>query len=148
MTIFRKLLILLSTLLVISTVPVACVNNPKIVAPVNSELEPRVQGRWDALIDKNFEQAYQYFSPAHRRLFPLQHYLSSTGSSVNWLSSEIIDIKINEERAEVKVRMVSTLDLPMGVGDDFGQFTKDLRETWLWVDGQWWYTDDGGGSLF
>ena len=148
MAIFRKLLILLATLLVISTVPVACVNNPKIVVPVNSELEPRAQGRWDALIERNFEQAYEYYSPNHRRLYPFQHYLSNTGSSVNWLSAKVIDIKFYEKRAEVKVRMNSTLNLPMGVGEDFGKITKDLDEIWLWVDGQWWYTDDGEGSLF
>ena len=103
MAIFRKLMILLATLLVISTVPMACVNNPKIKAPVNSELEPRVLGRWDALMARHFDEAYEYLSPAYRKLFPIGHYLSKTGSSVIWLSADITNIQFNDNRAEVTI---------------------------------------------
>ncbi len=145
MTIYKKLLITLATILVISTVPVAC-RNPDV--PVPAELEPRVLGRWDALIDRNFETAYEYFSPAYRKLFPVEHYLSQTGPSVRWLSINIKDTRFTDKRANVKLVLEFQLDLPMGEGDSFGTVSRTVDEVWLWVDGEWWYTSDEVDSLF
>ena len=149
MIIFRKPMISLATILVVSTAMVACVNKPqKEITPINSELESRVTGRWDALMAKRFDEAYEFFTPAYRNLFPLQHYLSKTGSSVNWLSVNIKDIQFDDKLAKVKVEVEYILNLPMGVGDDFGHITKDIDEVWLWVDETWWYTSNDDGSLF
>lgn len=156
MTKIRRLLVSLTTLLLISTLPVACVNSPQLKDDAGNplptpadyaRLESRVLGRWEALINKDFELAYEYFSPSYRKLFPLQHYLSRTGSSVRWLSANIKDSQYAETRAEVVVVVDFKLDLPMGEGDGFGQISKDLKETWLWVDDQWWYVSDVDGSL-
>jgi len=156
MTKIRRHLVSLTTLLLIATLPVACVNNPQfkdgagnpIPTPADyAKLESRVLGRWEALINKDFELAYDYFSPSYRKLFPLQHYLSRTGSSVRWLSANIKDSQYAETRAEVVVTVDFNLALPMGEGDGFGKISKDLDEVWLWVDGQWWYVSDGDGSL-
>jgi len=149
MIMLRKILIAVLALLVFSIVPTACVNNAQLKKPpMNSELEPRVLSRWNTLMDGEFEQAYEFFSPSHRKLFPLEHYLSNTGSTVQWLSVEVESIKFDGNRASVLVALEHRLILPMGVGDDFGKIGKDIVETWLWVNGQWWYTDDGAGSLF
>ena len=156
MTVLRKLLLSLATLLLLSIVPVACVNQPQTkadadhtiqVPPVNSELESRVLGRWDALMEQNFDQAYEFFSPAYRKLFPLEHYLKTTGSSVNWLSVKIKDIQFDDKRAKVKLVLEFQLVFPMGAGEDFGQISKDIGEVWLWIDGAWWYTTDDDGTL-
>ena len=104
-------------------------------------------GRWEALINRDFELAYGYFSPSYRKLFPLQHYLRNTGSSVRWLSANIKDSQYAEARAEVVLVVDFKLDLPMGQGDGFGEVSKDLDEVWLWVDGQWWYVSESDGSL-
>jgi len=152
----RRLLVSFATLFLISTLPVACENNPRVEPDVLTamptpadfaKLDSRVLGRWEALIDKDFEQAYGYFSPAYRKLFPLRHYLSRTGSSVNWLSANIKDSQYEGARAEVRVEVNYKLDFPMGQGDDFGEISKVLKEIWLWVDGQWWYSSDNDGKL-
>ena len=149
MTKLKKLLISLGVLLVLAAVLVY-VNNPRIISdapPVDSRLEPRVLSRWDALIDRNFEQAYEYFSPAYRKLFPLENYLAKTGSSVAWVSIKIKGIQFDGQRAEVKLVLEYRLILPMGAGEDFGQIPKDIDEVWLWIDGDWWYTKAGDGRL-
>ena len=104
-------------------------------------------GRWEALINKDFEQTYGYYSPSYRKLYPLRHYLSSTGSSVRWLSVNIKDSQYADTRAEVRVELNYQLDFPMGAGEDFGTMTDEYKEIWLWVDGQWWYTSDDDGTL-
>lgn len=152
----RRLPVSSATLILISTLLIACVNNPQVKPDVLTamptpadfaKLDSRVLGRWEALMDKDFEKAYGYFSPAYRKLFPLRHYLSGTGSSVNWLSAEIKDSQHAGTRAEVRVIVNYKLDFPMGQGDDFGEIIKELEEIWLWVDGQWWYTSEDDGKL-
>jgi|GEM_PF-1372452 len=145
-----------ATLFLISTLLVACVNHPQVKPDVLTAmptpadfamLDSRVLGRWEALINRDFETAYGYFSPAYRKLFPLRHYLSRTGSSVRWLSAEIKDSQYTGARAEVRATVGYELSLPMGQGDDFGEITKELKEVWLWIDGQWWYTSEDDGKL-
>jgi hypothetical protein len=152
----RRLLVSLATLLLISTLLMACVNNPQVKPDVLTamptpedfaKLDSRVLGRWEALIDRDFEKAYGYFSPAYRKLFPLRHYLSRTGSSVDWISADIKDSQYAGTRAEVRVEVDYKLDFPMEQGEGFGEISKELREIWLWVDGQWWYTDENDGKL-
>ncbi len=144
MTKLRKRLISLAVLLLVSSVPVACVNHQ----PVPSKLESRVLSRWDALMAYNFDVAYEFFSPTYRKLFPLSYYLSTAGTTVKWLSVKITDIQFEDRRARVTFILKYELELPMGVGKDFGKIDKEVHEVWLWADGNWWYTDDGKGTLF
>jgi len=147
----RKLFISVASLLIISTVPVACdqfesdSNQTIQTEPVNAKLESRVLGRWDTLIAKNFDQAYEFFSPAYRKLFPLEHYLPTTGANVDWLSTKIKDVKFDGDRAEVTLILNYRLNLPMSAGDSFGKIGKNVNEIWLWIDGEWWY-DSGNNS--
>lgn len=152
----RRLLVSLATCLLISAGPVACVNNSQVKTDADNamptpadfaKLDSRVLGRWDALISRDFEQAYGYFSPAYRKLFPLRYYLANTGSSVGWKSASIKDSQYADTRAEVWVVVDYNLVFPMGQGDDFGTISKEIKEIWLWIDGQWWYTSDGDGGL-
>jgi len=152
----RRLPVSLAALLLISILLAACDNDPQVKPDVLTAmptpadfamLDSRVLGRWEALINRDFETAYGYFSPAYRKLFPLRHYLSRTGSSVRWLSAEIKDSQYTGARAEVRVTLGYELSLPMGQGDDFGEMTTELKEVWLWIDGQWWYTSEDDGKL-
>ncbi len=143
----RKLFISVASLLVISTVPVACdqieSDSKQTIQtePVNAKLESRVLGRWDTLIDKDFVQTYEFFSPAYRKLFPLGHYLSTTGANVDWVSTKIIDVKFDGNRAEVTLMLNYRLNLPMTAGANFGKISKNITEIWLWIDGEWWYNN-------
>jgi hypothetical protein len=77
----------------------------------------------------------------------LEHYLSQTGTTVNWLTIGIKNIDFDGRRANVVVELEYVLELPMGAGEEFGKISKNLDEVWLWVDGQWWYTSDSSGVL-
>jgi hypothetical protein len=111
-----------------------------------SKLEERVSSRWAAMIKKDFAQAYEYFSPAYRKLFPLESYLKETGPDVDWITSKILNISMTGDRAEVKVHLDYRLNLPpeAGIGD-VGIIGTDLNEVWLWEDGNWWYVHEHKG---
>jgi len=151
MIILRKPLVSLAVLVLIAIVPVACVNNPlakKDSPPVNAGLESRVLARWDALMNKDYEQAYALLSPAYRKLFSLKHYLSETGTTVKWVSVQVNDIRFTGKRAEVYLSLDYQLSLPMDEGDDFGTMQTNVTEVWLWNEGDWWHVIIDDGKLF
>jgi hypothetical protein len=105
-----------------------------------SKLKERVSGRWAAMIKKDFSEAYEYFSPAYRKLFPLESYLRKTGPNVDWITAKILNISMNGDRADVKVHLDYRLNLPPDAGmGDVGIIGHDLDEVWLWKDENWWY---------
>jgi hypothetical protein len=114
-------------------------------------LAARVTARWDAMIRRDIEQAYEFLSPSYRALFPLEHMRRLSGRSVNWTSIDIESISIAGETANVIVTLHYRLTLPpqagFGPGDDFGPQTKRIEEAWVNRDGEWWYVDPGGGRL-
>jgi hypothetical protein len=114
-------------------------------------LAARVSARWDAMIRRDFAQAYEFLSPSYRALFPLEHMRGLTGSSVNWRSIDIESISIAGETASVILSLDYRLTLPpaagLGPGEDFGVLTKHIEETWVNRDGEWWYVDPRGGRL-
>jgi hypothetical protein len=121
-----------------------------LLKPDTSALKKRVSERWDSLIAKDFAKAYEYFSPAYRKLFPLDRYLGLTGNSVQWKSIDIKDISVDGGRADVKILLRYRVTLPPEPGfnmDALGTLDKTIHEVWLWEDGNWWYINPTGGWL-
>jgi hypothetical protein len=109
-------------------------------------LEQRVNSRWAAMIKKDFTQAYQYFSPAYRKLFSLETYLDRTGRNVDWISAEILEVSIKGSRAKIRVHVDYRLNLPPEANfGGVGTIGTDLDEVWLFEDGNWWYVQQEGG---
>lgn len=156
----KKLLIFLILLLVGSIVLIAYVNEPSFKAKLNqvfytapdeSELEPRVLSRWKAMKAHDFSQAYEYFSPTYRKLFSLNEFNNSVGTTVEWVSVKVNKIQVEGSRAEVTLSIDFRLHLPLGAGFDFGDETGKINkienEVWLWKNGEWWIVNLNTGRL-
>jgi hypothetical protein len=121
-----------------------------LLQPDTSALKKRVSERWDALIAKDFAKAYEYFSPAYRKLFPLERYMGLTGNNVQWKSIDIKDISVDGDRADVEILLRYRVTLPPEAGfnmDDFGVMDQAIHEVWLREDGNWWYLNPSDGRL-
>lgn len=119
-------------------------------APSEARLRERVQGRWDALIKRDFTAAYQYFSPAYRKLTPLEKYSARFGSAVAWESITITGVSLGEGKADVSFELSYQLAIPTGdgaaLGESIGSISKSMKETWLWSEGEWWFVELPDGS--
>ncbi len=112
--------------------------------PDPTTLDARVLARWKAMKAEDFKEAYRFFSPSFRKLFPLDYYLKSTGSNVKWIYFKIKEKNINGERAEVLVDVRYKLNLPgpgASIGEEIGTLSKRIKEVWLWRDGNWWFAN-------
>ena len=119
--------------------------------PDESKLEPRVLSRWKAKKAYDFTQAYEYFSPAYRKLFSLKQYKKSVGTTVKWVSVKVNKIQVVGSRAEVTLSINFLLHLPFGAGLDFGDkngvMSDTINEVWLWENGEWWIVNLDNGRL-
>lgn len=113
-------------------------------APVDSTdassmatLEQRALARWQALIERRIESAYEYLTPGYRATRSVTEYAASVGSAVRWT-------KIAWHQAEcaqpdsclVQLLLDYSIHAP-GVGEIPSISTQEER--WLFVDGQWYF---------
>jgi hypothetical protein len=108
-------------------------------APASAEdtLKQRVSERWVALTKRDFQQAYQYESPAYRAVYTLDDYRGGFGGQVAWKRAEVTQVAIHGERAEVMVKVDYKAALPMQGAEVVDGLTH-LQENWINEGGTWY----------
>lgn len=110
-------------------------------------LRQRVEARWDALLKRDYEQAYTFFSPTYRAVFSLEQFGRDQRSGVPVVDAEVADIEIDTPKddseisratAIVNVAYQASLSESVGMTDIINTY----REQWLQRDGEWWYVPD------
>ncbi|CAG0898361.1 unnamed protein product, partial [Cyprideis torosa] len=79
-------------------------------------IEKRFKDRWQALIDREFETAYGYESPAYRNSVDLPAYVASYHPGLTWTSVAVDEVKIEDEAKAA----LNTLDAEVGGGTSAG----------------------------
>jgi len=102
-------------------------------------IEERAQARWDALIERNTGQAWEYYTPGYRETVDRRDFAYSIANRpVRWVQAEVRDADCGEERCTVRTELGYTLpSAPHGLSRQVQRRT--IEETWVRIDGQWWY---------
>ena len=96
----------------------------------------RAEARWDALIHRNFEKAWEYTQPAYRALVAQKDYSKQFGAAGQWKGVQVHQVTCEPERCTVRLRLTSTLNVPRFQGQELIGY---IDETWVRSDGQWWF---------
>jgi hypothetical protein len=96
------------------------------------------QKRWEALIKRDFNAAYEYLQPGYRAVRSADAYKNSFGSAGQWLSAEVNAATCEPERCTVKVRLVTKNFAPQTMRS-LPQITTVVDETWVRDEGNWWF---------
>lgn len=116
-------------------------------APHEQALQQRVEARWDALLERDYESAYAFFSPTYRAVFSLEQFMRGQQSGVPVVDAEVAEIEIGDPNdgsetshatAIVNVAHQTSLSESIGMTDIINTY----REQWLRRDGEWWYVPD------
>lgn len=101
------------------------------------ELRARVEARWAALVAGDFDRAYEFETPAYRKIYTAQQFRARFGRDLRWKQARVVEIELRRpEVATVAVEIeYSIFASGRGMMEDK---TVDT-ETWLRVDGQWWH---------
>ena len=96
----------------------------------------RSEARWDALIKRDFDKAWEYTQPAYRALVGQKAYYKRFGGAGPWKGVQIHEVTCEPERCTVRLRLTSTINVPRFRGQEL---TGYIDETWVRADGQWWF---------
>lgn len=127
------------TTVVSAEAPVLDASQQSLVTTRRAELEQRVTAKWDALIRKDLAAAYSLTSPAYRNLFSLDAFKRNFSlNKVAWRRIEVVstDFK-SDDAATVGIKVHFVYYQPQA--ENTKEITTYIHESWVRVDGQWWY---------
>lgn len=101
-------------------------------------LEKRVIAKWDALIKKDFAQAYTFTSPSYRKLYSLDDFKRKFGSKVVWRGVDVLSVSFEGDDAASVDMNIRIVYHDSQTEKSFNMKTH-VKESWVRADGQWWY---------
>jgi hypothetical protein len=105
-------------------------------AAKEQRLRERVQQRWDAVVKRDFEKAFEFETPEYRKGHTAEDYGRQFGTMVQWHMARVKDIGYHSpDEAEVVVALDFSFPLPAG---EDAKTTIDAREKWVFLEGDWW----------
>ena len=97
----------------------------------------RAQERRMAMIDGDFEKAYEYLSPGYRANTSLNAWKGRFGGAVNWTDAEVRSVECEDDDACTATVLLSyRVSMPQG-GDREGR--RPFDEQWVRSEGEWWH---------
>ena len=103
------------------------------------EVRARATGRWNALIAKDRERAYQYLAPTVRANLSFERFREAHGDTLA-KAVRVREIECESATCTVRVALDAESFIP---GTRGTMLTTVLQETWVRQDGQWWFNLGG-----
>lgn len=105
---------------------------------VEQALTNRAMQRWNALINQDFNQVYEFENPGFRQVNPKEKYRSFYGSAIKWEKAQVTKVSLSSDHLRAKLNVKIDYDGPTPEGQSYkGQM--NVEDTWIWVDNQWWF---------
>jgi len=112
-----------------------CATSPAIAPNAEDVVRDRAQQRWAALIEGNWERAYNLMSPGYRAVVPLKRFSSQFGGGVAWQRAEVVGVKCETERCGVQLKVEARVAMGARRAESIA---TGVDEVWVLEDGQWW----------
>lgn len=106
-------------------------------------LVQRATERWQARIAHDWGKAWEYETPAYREVFPKHLYVKKFSYTADWelTGVEVTNYDPPAAVASVVVRVMSRPSKQTtAAAKAIGTMPRELRERWILVDGEWWYS--------
>lgn len=108
------------------------------LSPLSTEetIANNVKTRWDALIQHNWSDAYQFQTSGYRDSHTLEQYKTKFGRKISWQEVKVSKIQLNEEKTKATVSVLlpyQTIVPGMGLQES----EVHLTEIWLLDDAEW-----------
>lgn len=92
--------------------------------------------RWQALLAKDFDKAYEFATPSYRKIKTADYYRNQRQSTpVKWIAAEVLRVDCQVEKCTTTIKLESKPIVPFKFT---GTITSGIDETWVFEDGQWW----------
>jgi len=107
--------------------------------PAETGVKERAQARWDAVLAKDYDAAYTFYSPGYRSAHSrvdFEIYLRTR--RVRWTSAEVQEASCEADVCTVETRMGYAVAGAVP-GVPVWKSKRKLKETWVRTQGQWWF---------
>lgn len=117
--------------------------------PLSAEEQARVdavrarsQARLNALMKRDYAEAYKFSTPAWRALHDVDRFRGGVEGSRTWQAVEVRRVECESaDRCEVRVR-VDTRVFTAATGPKRANLTTHFSEVWIQQDKEWWYVQN------
>jgi len=103
--------------------------------PAEEIVLERAQARWNALVERDWNTAYPYITPAYRAIVPLKRYGNQFTGPLQWESAKAHSATCEGARCTVRVEISFRTLLP-GHTDRLSSTFVD--EVWVLEEGTWY----------
>ena len=127
-----------ASLLTALTLTLAACDVPEPEEPLVS-LEERVNARWQYVVDRDFVEAWEFYSPGYRETHPRAAFVDDMASrQLRYLGGAFKDASCEGDRCTVQVEV--TYQLVAGARALRNKEVRtSLQERWIWLDNRWWF---------
>ncbi len=105
------------------------------------DIDAKAVARWQALIDNDYEKAYQYIAPSYRQLEDLATYrmrIQTAQLNIQWNNAEFIDKKCSDDACTVNLSINYTYKFSRRAFGEASAATP-IEESWIKDGGTWYY---------
>lgn len=112
----------------------------------HAALKARAAQRWQYIIDHQPAKAWDYLTPGYRATITRAAYAAKWASTpMRYLSVKVTKAScVRPENCRVYIKLGYALPAP-GAGGELIQAVAPIKETWLQLDGNWYYLPDADG---
>ncbi len=106
---------------------------------VEETVEERAQTRWDHLVERDFEPAWELYSPGFRQTTDRVEYAQDMRARpIRWHAAEVVGADCDGDQCKVTV---SVTYQAVGASGPHRQMrmSRDLEEQWIRINERWWY---------
>ena len=105
------------------------------------DIDAKAVARWQALINSDYEKAYQYIAPSYRELEDLLTYqmrIQKAKQNIQWNDVQFLGKECNEDACTVRLNINHTYQFSRRA---FGEATanREIEENWIKNEGAWYY---------
>jgi len=128
---------------VLALLATACSAPDELTPEQASALDQRVRERWQTLMARDFDAAYEYESPNYRGVFSKSLYKKQFSYGVEWelTGVDIIHYDAPAAVASVVARVMTRSTKPTSAASKaIGAMPINIREKWILIDGEWWHS--------
>lgn len=105
-------------------------------------VESRAAARWELVLARDFEAAWEYMTPGFRQTTNRFDYARDmAGRPLRWLSAEVSGKECEEDLCKIKILVgYQAIGAPAGMGQM--RLSREIEETWIRLDGAWWFVQN------
>ncbi len=134
---YKRRVLIISALL--ASLLAGCATTPPVA---EQTVEERAQARWNHLVTREFDAAWEYYSPGFRETTSVRDFdRDMHRRTVRWLEADVRSADCEGDRCTVSVA-VTFQAIAAPAGQRRMRVTSNLDETWIRLDGQWWFVQN------